>query len=205
MDAQLQELIDKIKAEGVKEAEAEAQAIRSNAEKRADEIIAQAHKASSDVVASAKAEAERFQHTAQEALRQAARNTILSLRAKITAMLRAVTERETQPVLSGKVLQESIVSLIKGWSKQQVPDLQVLLPPKELDKIEGALLSSLAEEIKKGAEIKPFPGLSAGFRVGTKDGSAYYNFTSEGIAEILAEYVNPKLAEIIQEAVDRES
>jgi V/A-type H+-transporting ATPase subunit E len=38
-----------------------------------------------------------------------------------------------------------------------------------------------------------------------KDGSAYYNFTSEGIAEILGEYVNPSLGELIQRAVDKES
>jgi len=205
MDAQLQELIDKIKAEGVKTAEAEAERIRNEAKKRADEIIAQAHKSSSDIVATARAEASRFEQTAQEAIRQAARNTILSLRAKITEMFRALIEGETRQVLTGKVLQEGIVTLLKGWSRQQVANLEVLLPPGELKKIDAALRSSLAEELKKGVEIKPLPGLKAGFRVGMKDGSAYYNFTSEGIAELLGEYVNPSLAEIIQNAVDKES
>ena len=205
MDAQLQELIDKIKAEGVRTAEAEAHAIRSEAQKRADEIIAQAHKSSSEILANAKAEAGRFEQTAQEAVRQAARNTILSLRGKITEIFRALIERETEKVLTGKVLEEAIVTLIKGWNRQQVADLEVLLPPEELKRLEGALRSSLAEELKKGVEIKPLAGLKAGFRVGMKDGSAYYNFTSEGIAEILGEYVNPSLGELIQRAVDKES
>ena len=187
MDAQLQELIDKIKAEGVKKAEAEAEAIRKEAKRRADEIIAHAHKTSSEIVTNARLEASRFERTAQEAVRQAARKTILSLRGKITEMFRAV------------------VTLIKGWNRQQVADLEVLMPPAELKKLDSALRSSLAEELKKGVEIKPLPGLKAGFRVGMKDGSAYYNFTSEGIAEILGEYVNPSLAELIQNAVEQES
>jgi V/A-type H+-transporting ATPase subunit E len=204
MDAQLQELIDKIRAEGVKSAEAEAARIRKEAEKRADEIVAQAHKSAADIVGGARAEAERFEQTAQEAVRQAARNTILSLRSKITEMFRALIETEAQKVLTGKVLEEAIGTLIKGWSKQQSADLEVLLPPTEFKKIDAALRSSLAAELRKGVEIKPFPGLKAGFRVGMKDGAAYYDFTSEEIAEILGEYLNPSLAELMRRAVEKE-
>jgi V/A-type H+-transporting ATPase subunit E len=205
MDAQLQELIDKIKAEGVRTAQAEAAHIKNEAKKRADEIIAQAHKSSTEIVAAAKAEADRYEHTAQEAVRQAARNTILGLRAKITEMFRTLMEGQTEQVLTGKVLQEAILTLVKGWSKQQLANVEVLLPTEELSKLDAALRAGLADEIRKGVEIKPLPGLKAGFRVGMKDGSAYYNFTSEGIAEILGEYVNPSLAKLIQEAVDKES
>jgi V/A-type H+-transporting ATPase subunit E len=59
--------------------------------------------------------------------------------------------------------------------------------------------------LKKGIELKPFPELQAGFRIAMKDGSAYYNFSDQGIAEILAEYMNPRIAEIVQEAVEEES
>jgi V/A-type H+-transporting ATPase subunit E len=81
----------------------------------------------------------------------------------------------------------------------------VLLPPAELKKIEGALRSSLAEELRKGMELKPFPALKAGFRIGMKDGSAYFDFTAEEIANILGEYLNPRLAELVEEAAKKES
>jgi V/A-type H+-transporting ATPase subunit E len=63
----------------------------------------------------------------------------------------------------------------------------------------------LAVELQKGVELKPFPEIEAGFRIAMKDGSAYYNFTDRGIAEILAEYLNPKIAEIVQEAAQKET
>ena len=205
MDAQLQELIDRIKAEGVKSAEAEAERIRQEAQRRADEIVAEAHKSAADIVARGQAEADRFDQTSQEAVRQAARNTILSLRSQITAIFRDLTETEVGKVLTGKVLEEAIVTLIKGWSGGRRAELDVLLPPAELKKIEGALRSSLAAELRKGMELKPFPALKAGFRIGMKDGSAYFDFTAEEIANILGEYLNPRLAELVEEAAKKES
>jgi V/A-type H+-transporting ATPase subunit E len=66
-------------------------------------------------------------------------------------------------------------------------------------------LSRLVEELKKGFELKPLPTLEAGFRIGLKDGSAYYDFSDQGIAEILAEYLNPRLSELMSQAAAPES
>ena len=75
----------------------------------------------------------------------------------------------------------------------------------DLEKLEKQLKSRLAGELKKGVELKPFPEIEAGFRIAMEDGSAYYNFTDQGIAEILAEFLNPKIAEIVQEATQKET
>jgi V/A-type H+-transporting ATPase subunit E len=40
--------------------------------------------------------------------------------------------------------------------------------------------------------------VQAGFRISTKDGSAYYDFSDEGIAEMLSAFVSPRLAELLQ-------
>lgn len=205
MDVQLQELIDKIKSEGIKTAEKESARVLKDAEHKANDIIANAHNEASSIIAKAKEEAHRFEQTAKEAVKQAGRNTILSLRTRITEIFDAVIAEETKQAYSLKVLEEAIVSLIKAWNKEQVSNLQVLLSASDLKKIEKHLKSRLAAELKKGVELKPFPELQAGFRIALKDGSAYYNFSDQGIAEILAEYMNPKIAEIVQGAVEKES
>lgn len=204
MDVQLQELIDKIKSEGIKTAEQESARVLKEAEHKANDIIAGAHKEASSIIAKAREEAQRFEQTAKEAVKQAGRNTILSLRTRITEIFDAVIAEETKQAYSLKVLEEVIVSLIKAWNKKQIPNLQVLLSASDLKKIEKQLKSRLAAELKKGVELKPFPELQAGFRIAMKDGSAYYNFSDQGVAEILAEYMNPRIAEIVQEAVEEE-
>jgi V/A-type H+-transporting ATPase subunit E len=205
MEIQLQELIDKIKTEGIKTAEQESARLLHDAEKKANDIVAKAHDEASAIVAKGQDEIRRFEQTAKDAVTQAGRNTILSLRARITELFDALIAEQTKEAFTPKVLEEAIVSLIKSWSKKQVTDLQVLLSPSDLKKLENQLKGRLAGELKKGVELKPFPEIKAGFRIAMEDGSAYYNFTDQGIAEILAEYLNPKIAEIVQEATQKET
>ncbi len=205
MDTQLQELIDKIKSEGVRAAEKQAAQIEKDAQRKADRLLADAHREAADIVNQAKREAARFQQMGQEAVKQAGRNTVLSVKNNIMKLFEAVLREQTAEALKGKVLEECILTLVKGWDEQSLPNLNVLLPPDELGRLEKSLRGSLAGRIKRGVEIKPFPALGAGFRIGMKDGSAYYNFSDQGIAEILAEYLNPRLSELINAAVSEES
>ena len=205
MDVQLQELIEKIKSEGIKSAEQESARVLKEAQAKANDIIAEAHDEASAIIAKAREEVRRFEHTAKDAVAQAGRNTILSLRTRITEFFDALIAEQTKEAYTPKVLEEAIVSLIKSWSKEQIPNLRVLLSSADLKKIEKQLKIRLAAELKKGVELKPFPEIEAGFRIAMKDGSAYYNFTDRGIAEILAEYLNPKIAEIVQEAAQKET
>ena len=87
MDVQLQELIDKIKKDGVGAAEASAQAIIEDAEKRAEAIIAEAENKALESEKKAKAESERFEKSSIDAISQAARNVLISFRDSILAQV----------------------------------------------------------------------------------------------------------------------
>jgi len=202
MDVQLQELLDRIKNEGVKAAEDQAQRLRAEAQARSDEILASARKTAEKIVADARAEAARFEHNAREALRQAGRDLILSLKGRISALFEALVQKETRGAYTPQVLEEAVVGLVKAWASQQAADLRLLLPAAQLAGLEKTLQSRLAAEIKKGLQIAALPGLEAGFRVGLKDGSVYFDLSDLGIAQILAEFLTPKVAATIQAAVE---
>jgi V/A-type H+-transporting ATPase subunit E len=59
----------------------------------------------------------------------------------------------------------------------------------------------LSAELKKGVELKSDRNLAAGFRIANRDGSAYYDFSAESVAELLSAYLNPHLAETLKESV----
>jgi len=200
MEVQLQELLDRIKSEGVKAAEVEAARIREEAEKSARQTLEKAEQEAARLLANARQEAERFAQTSREAVKQAARNAILGVRQGVVRIFDNLLARETRQALSGAGLAEVIVALVKAWPQKELSSLQALLPPEELARLEKGLQARLVEELKKGFELKPLPALEAGFRIGLKDGSAYYNFTDQGIAQILAEYLNPRLAELMSQA-----
>ncbi len=205
MDMQLKELLERINAEGVQSAEQKAQEITSAAERRAEEILAQARREAADAVARARAEAAGFEASGREALKQAGRDLILKVRQQILDLFGSVVALQTGEALTPKVMEESIVALIKAWGENGSADVEVLIPAAQGEKLKKALLSRLADEVRRGVQVELLPGLSAGFRVAEKSGSAYYDFTQEGISEFLLRYLSPRLAALLQETLAKGS
>lgn len=200
MDVQLKELLEKIKEEGVKPAESKAASIIADAEKKAHALVTDAEKKAEGIVAQAKADAEKTERAGREALKQAGRDLILALRNKIAALFDSVIQLETEKSMSGAKLEDIIAAVVKAWVGKQSSDITVLLSASDLEKMEKSLMSKLSAEMKKGVDIKPSPHVDAGFHIAEKDGAAYYNFSSQGIAELLGEYLNARLSEVVKEA-----
>lgn len=205
MDVQLQELIDKIKKDGVASAETESAKIISDAEKNAEKIIADAQEKAAEIVKNAKAETERMEKASEEAIVQAGRNMLLSFKDSIINELDELIKTETENVQTKDLLVKLIPETVKAWSKNaDASELSVLLAEKDLKTLESALVSELKAEISKGLEIKPDKTLSAGFRIGVKNGAAYYDYSAESLSEMFAAYLNPKVAALIKIAAKDE-
>lgn len=203
MEAQLKELIEKIRQDGVETAEQEAEKIIAEAKNEADGIIEEAHKKSKEMIENAKKENRRQEQAGKEALVQAGRDLLISLEKKITQIFDELIKSETGAALDGKFLENILTAMVKEWVKSRSDHITVLLPEDELKALEGSLKKKLTAELKKGVEIKPTDAVEKGFYISEKEGSSYYNFSAEGIAEIIAEYVNPRLSEAIRRAAEQ--
>lgn len=199
MDAQLQEIIETIKSEGVKNAEARQQEIIENANSKAQSIIEDAKKEADSIISKAKQEAQKHEASGRSALQQAGRDLKLSVRSEIEKLFDKVINQATGEALSGDKLAEAIVAALSNWDESKAGDLQLLLPEDQQKKVEEGLKKRLAETMKEGVELKPVSTIQAGFRISTKDGSAYYDFSDEGIAEMLSAFVSPRLAELLKD------
>jgi V/A-type H+/Na+-transporting ATPase subunit E len=200
MDVQLQELIDKIKSDGVASAQKTAAEIITKAEQEAKDIVGTAEREAGEIVLAAKRDQEQTVRTGKDALTQAARDTVLNLQAQLTALFDAIIREEASEALSGNALESIIQTLLSSWSAESAGNIDLLLSESELERSGARLRAKLAKQIGEGMEIKSAQGLSGGFRVSVKDGSAYYNFTPSEIAEALGEYLNPRLVEILKQA-----
>lgn len=201
MDVQLQELIDKIKKDGVTAAEAKAAEIIESANKKAESIIAAAQEKSSEIIKKSKAETERMEKASEEAITQAGRNMLLSFKDSLIKELDSLILSETTAAESKNVLEKLVPETVKAWAKNaDASELSVLLNEKDLKELEKSLTASLKAEISKGLEIKPDKTLSAGFRIGVKNGAAFYDYSAESLAEMFAAYLNPKVAALLKNA-----
>jgi len=112
MDIQLQELIDKIKSDGVASAENEAKRIISEAEEKAQHILSDAQKKADALMQTAKAENSRMEKASIDAIRQAGRNVLISFRYSIISQLNAIIKKDASAALSSDVLKTLIPELL---------------------------------------------------------------------------------------------
>ena len=201
MDFQLQELIDKIKKDGVSSAEAAAAQITADAEKKAASIVEEAQKKSDDMIKNAKSEIARLEKASEDAVTQACRNMLISFRDSLVAELDGIIQSETAKSYSPDLMKTLIPETVKAWSKNaDASELSVILSEKDLKSLEDELKAALKTEISKGLEIKPDSTLSAGFRIGVNNGAAFYDYSAESVADLFTSYLNPRVAQIMKNA-----
>jgi V/A-type H+-transporting ATPase subunit E len=201
MDIQLQELIEKIKRDGLESAAAEAGRLRSQAEEDAKRIVETARREADALMAKAKADAERSEKAGIAAVGQASRNLVLSFKAEIQALLDRILDREIREAYGTETLKAALPDILKGWaSAPEGGALDLILPESQLAPLRAFFQDKLAGELQKGTELKSDRNLGAGFKIALKDGSAYYDFSAESVTELLAAYLNPRLAETLKEA-----
>ena len=198
MEVQVQELIDKIKNDGIKTANNEAGKIKADAEAEAKRIVDFAKKEANDIISKSKQEAEQAEKAGTAALQQASRNLILAFRDEIQALLNKIVSENVSANYSADIIKTALPEILKNWVKSD--NISVILPEGELAQIQAFFTDKLKNELGKGIELRSNRKLPRGFNITNKDGSVYYDFSSEAVAELLSSYLNPKLAGILTEA-----
>jgi len=201
MDIQVQELIDRIRQDGIETASGTAQTIRQEAEAEAKKILESARKEAEAITNKAKADVARMEAASNAAIEQSGRNLVLALRSRIEALFSSVISREVAAAMDAGLISKLLVELLDLWAKkgEQTPDLH--LPEGTVAAVEKPLRQALSAELSKGLVIRPVKDLDAGFRLVAKDGSAWWDFSAEALGEMVAAYLNPRLADTIRSAV----
>ncbi len=201
MDTHVEELIDRIKKDGVAAAETSASEKIAQAQKEADKIILNAKEEAEKILRQAKEETARLEKASEDAIKQAGRNILLSFKDSITKELSAIVSKEVADSYSKETLARLVPEVVKEWVKNDgAEDVSVLLNEKDLKAAEADIKAALKAEIAKGLTLKTDNSISSGFRVGVKDGAAFYDYSAEAVADLFSSYLNPRVAALMKEA-----
>ena len=195
MDVKLENLIEKIKKEGVEEAQQASEEIIQNAKREAASILEKARKDAERIGEDGKRQSQRFKENAEADIKQAARNTELLLKEKIDALFDSVFRRKVGEAFSPEFLRQVILKLVEKWSSDN--GAEVILNEEDKKHLEAMLFAGVQEEAGKAITLRVSPDLSGGFRIGMKNGDVYYDFSDETIAEVLKSQLNPTLKEVL--------
>ncbi|WP_151060605.1 V-type ATP synthase subunit E [Borreliella turdi] len=197
MQFEVKDLINKIKKDGLEEAERVSNDIISKAKKEAEEIVSRAEESARVLKVKLEKEVDDYKRHALEASRQAIRDLIIGVEKNLKSLFENTLKDNVAEVFSdNNFLAELIIKITDYWIKEE--KLVVQLNESDFSNLEQILRLKLENKLKEGIEIKPFKGISKGFKIQKKNVGLQYDFSVETIADILFDYLNPRFKEVIK-------
>ena len=198
MSEELQGLLNKIQAEGLEKAETERARLVAEAKAQADAIIAEAKAQADKIRKDAEADAEASRKKADEAIKQAARDVVISLKDDLQEKLRSVVREAAAQAMTPEKMAGLIEKIAGQFADNAASGIEVILPAREREEAAQKLLGCLPDVLKKNASVKLGRGFAAGFKIGFNNSEVFLDFSEEALADVICEFVGPKLAAVIK-------
>ena len=199
MQNKLQELTEKLYAEGLSKGKQEGEEILAKAKVQADEIVAKAHAEAAAIVAAAKKDAEDLKTKVESDVKMAASQSVAATKKDIeTLVVAKMTETEVKNALtSADFVKEVVLAVAKGFNTEEPVDLEVLLPEALKKDLEGFVAKELANALKGNVEASFSKKVAGGFTIGPKDGGYFISFTDETFNALISEYLRPATKKLL--------
>lgn len=198
MEVKLESLIEKIKKDGIEEAEKSSEVIIQKAHEKASLIKEEANLEAKKITEKAKQDAQRLKNNTESSLRQAARDLVLALRGEISGLFDKILKKRISSSLDPDFIKELIIKVINTWSPKKGATVEISVNQGDKEKLETLILLGLKDQAKETIEVKVNKTLDKGFRIGLKGENIYYDFTDESILEALKEFLNPAIVAMIE-------
>jgi|LFRM01.1.fsa_nt_gb V/A-type H+-transporting ATPase subunit E len=202
MTEELQQLLDRIRTEGVEKAQAEAQALVEQARREAGEIVARAEAEAKAFRETAQRDADAYQRRAEQSIRQAARDVLIQVEQDLVKRFEGLLSREVGAAVADEAsfrrwVSEAVAAYLKGGDKE----VEVVVGGGAAAQAAG-LLARLRQEAGtgQGITIASNPAFPAGFTLRLQGGRVAYSFTAEAITAALARLLRPQLAKLLAPA-----
>lgn len=208
----VQELIDRIRDQGVQAAREEADRLVRRAREQAAGIVAQAKAEAEAAQAKARAEIEAFRTASIDALRLAARDTVLDLKARVAARFEEFVKRLVVSATRDKELVRSIVLVLAGHAAEEFiedKEIEVRISNALLEgqtgpvfKEEGklAILGLSSDMLREGLELVADSEIEGGARVRLVQDKLEIDLSDRAIARMISQRMLPRFKAILEGA-----
>ena len=203
MAEELQHLIERIRKEGVESGEKAAESLVAEAKQKAAKIVADAQKQAKDLVAKVETDAAAFAERGQATLRQAARDLLISVGGAIGKVVGGIVEAKVGAALTPDLMAQMLLKLAEAYAKDGgAGGMVAMLGEADAAAVKAAFAKEYQNKLAAGIQIESDREIFQGFRAGAKDGQVFHDFTKEAIAESLANFLRPELAQIVKKAAE---
>lgn len=195
MESKIQELTNKLLAEGVDKGKAEAEKIVAAAKEESANIVADARKQAEAIVAAAKKDAETLDENTKSELKMYAGQALSALKTEVANVL---TDASVKQVVTGLVadknfMNQFVLKMAEKWGSQE----DIVISASDADSLKALFAAQAKSLLDNGVTIEGVHGQKALFSIQPADGSYKVNFGEEEFENYFKSFLRPQLVDML--------
>jgi len=213
----VENLIQRLRDQGVEAGKEKAESIVLDAQKRAEWIIEEAELEAKQLVDEAKQKSDALRSSGEDALKLAARDALLKLRDTLLGNFSNEVKRVVGQKMDQPAFLEKIILQLAGKARDQLnldaeENISIFLPNNPVgveelknnpDELKAGTLTHYtaaiaADMLRKGVSIQVADDVKCGISVRLKDDGMMVDFTDETLSALLLEHLQPRFRTLLQ-------
>jgi V/A-type H+/Na+-transporting ATPase subunit E len=205
--AGVEDLIDRLKTDGVSKGQQEAEALVADAKRQAMAILDAARQEADEIVTSAKSEAERVRLAGEQALQLAGRDALLKLRESFQMQFENRLRKLVGKTLENPELLKQMILEVAGKSRPQSSSekpgssekMELLLPAAAAghDPLSAYVAGLTGDMLREGVTFGVGEDIDTGARVRLVDRDVEVDLSDQALAGFLARFLVPRFRQIM--------
>ena len=194
MENKIQELTEKIYAEGVEKGKAEADRLVCEAKENAAEIVNKAQAEAEAIVAAAKKKAEELDANTRSEVKLYGAQAVGALKSEVaTVVTDTIVKAAVKEALAGDSVKAMLVKIAERWNSDEA----LVISISEAEELKAYFAKNAKALLDKGVEIKQVNGSKTSFSIAPADGSYKVNFGEGEFEAFFKSFLRPQMVELL--------
>lgn len=195
MDTKIQELTDKIYKEGVEKGDEEAGRIIAGANAQKQAIVSEAEAEAKRIVATAEKQAAELKKNTEAELKLFATQSVEALKSEVVNIITGkITSSNVKAIVSDTAfMQKIMLEIAKEWAKKEAITIQTA----DADALTQYFEANAKALLNAGVKIEQVNGKEASFTIIPSDGSYKVSFGEDEFVTFFKEFLRPQLVEML--------
>lgn len=191
----LQELTDKIYAEGVEKGKTEAAELVAKAQAEAAAIVAAAEKEAAEKLAAAQAKAQELDKNTRAELKMYAEQSVNAIKTEVANLITgSIAADSVKAATADKAFMQK---LIADLAAQLAQNGAVTIQAKDAEALKKYVAANAKALLEKGVKIEEVKGLKTDFAIVPQKGGYKLTFGDQEFVEYFKEYLRPQIQELL--------
>lgn len=194
MENRIQELTEKIYAEGVEKGNAEAARIVEEAKAKAAEIVKSAEAEAAAIVAAAEKKATELDSHARAEIKLYGTQAVSALKSEAADIITDnIAKAAVKETIAGDTIKALLVKIAERWSA----DEPVVISTAEAEQLKAYFAKNAKALLDKGVTIEQVNGKKTQFSIAPADGSYKVNFGEGEFEAFFKAFLRPQMVELL--------